>query len=391
MATTLTHKVRNPKDLTQWLELWTAEITKDSSNNINYTINPSKEWKIPITNVTVENGENIVTSNISNNDIGIAYIDKNKITKVIKADRGLSINNDNTIGHSNTITSGLTSYSSSGSSVTIPTIQYDDYGHIKNVGTKTHTINNLNIDSLNNNEFSPNTAHEGEPSNAKTFNNTIIDIIKDNTSKLTFNSADKDGIVKAVIEEGEQEQLPNYHANEVWASDSNSEPAWRKITANMFDSSTEINANNLPKNSSDDGRAGIIDEAPTKTGTDIIEPNMVWGTDSDESDNNNKPGWMSLINKKIAIAVHYDEKNKTLSIGNSTNPWENYSIAEVYDSTETYYVKTPSGPFAGSYVTQDVSDETDFNNQKGNLYYRDYNWFFILSTDSKVELERVTE
>ena len=42
-TTTLTHKIRNPKQLSNWLELWTANI-EDVDN---YIITPSDNWDLP--------------------------------------------------------------------------------------------------------------------------------------------------------------------------------------------------------------------------------------------------------------------------------------------------------------------------------------------------------
>ena len=42
-TTTLTHKIRNPKQLSNWLELWTANI--EDANN--YIITPSDNWDLP--------------------------------------------------------------------------------------------------------------------------------------------------------------------------------------------------------------------------------------------------------------------------------------------------------------------------------------------------------
>ncbi len=46
--TTLTHKLRNPKDLSKWLDIWTADVT-DADN---YTIAPSEHWEIPANQIT---------------------------------------------------------------------------------------------------------------------------------------------------------------------------------------------------------------------------------------------------------------------------------------------------------------------------------------------------
>lgn len=46
----LNNKVRNPRDLSQWLDIWSADITNNKDNETNnyiYTIIPSTNWKIP--------------------------------------------------------------------------------------------------------------------------------------------------------------------------------------------------------------------------------------------------------------------------------------------------------------------------------------------------------
>ena len=42
--TQLNHKVRNPKDLSKWLTIWSADIT----NGTTYTITPSNNWSVPV-------------------------------------------------------------------------------------------------------------------------------------------------------------------------------------------------------------------------------------------------------------------------------------------------------------------------------------------------------
>ena len=42
--TKLENKVRNPKNLNKWLDIWSADITNDT----NYTLIPSSHWLFPI-------------------------------------------------------------------------------------------------------------------------------------------------------------------------------------------------------------------------------------------------------------------------------------------------------------------------------------------------------
>lgn len=57
MSVQLTHKLRNPKDLSQWLDIWTADVTENNivPGEYTYTINPSQNWKIPVTNLDLTN------------------------------------------------------------------------------------------------------------------------------------------------------------------------------------------------------------------------------------------------------------------------------------------------------------------------------------------------
>ena len=47
--TILNNKVRNPKDLSKWLDIWTANIAdkNNQTNEYEYIIIPSSKWKIP--------------------------------------------------------------------------------------------------------------------------------------------------------------------------------------------------------------------------------------------------------------------------------------------------------------------------------------------------------
>lgn len=69
--TTLTHKIRNPKQLSNWLELWTADIV-DADN---YTIIPSDSWDFPI---------NISSLSTTSADIA-SYSDKDECLILDKA------------------------------------------------------------------------------------------------------------------------------------------------------------------------------------------------------------------------------------------------------------------------------------------------------------------
>ena len=55
--TQLENKVRNPKNLNEWLDIWSAEIVDGN----NYTITPSFHWVFPLNLALSTNSRNIVS------------------------------------------------------------------------------------------------------------------------------------------------------------------------------------------------------------------------------------------------------------------------------------------------------------------------------------------
>lgn len=100
MSTTITHNIRTP-DGSSWITDWTTTIQEDNS----YTITPSENWKIPITNivgtVTDDSSDlerNIVTYTYSKNShssgaTGIPIINNDGIVERFVT--GLNIENKN--------------------------------------------------------------------------------------------------------------------------------------------------------------------------------------------------------------------------------------------------------------------------------------------------------
>lgn len=82
--TQLIRKVRNPKFLSNWLEVWTAKI-EDTDN---YTISPSSHWKFPIDQIVDDEGNNISWDNVFE-DLPIMTQEN---AGIAKAGTGLSMN-----------------------------------------------------------------------------------------------------------------------------------------------------------------------------------------------------------------------------------------------------------------------------------------------------------
>lgn len=72
MTTTLTHKIRNPKQLQNWLELWTANV--DDENN--YTIIPSENWNFPISVSSLSTARGDVATYEKRNECLILDVDQ---------------------------------------------------------------------------------------------------------------------------------------------------------------------------------------------------------------------------------------------------------------------------------------------------------------------------
>ena len=59
----VSHKIRNPRDLSKWLNIWTAEVDGGNDRTL-YKIIPSENWKIPVNRLDSETNGNL-PSNIS--------------------------------------------------------------------------------------------------------------------------------------------------------------------------------------------------------------------------------------------------------------------------------------------------------------------------------------
>ena len=269
---TLTHKVRNPQNLDEWLDIWEAKVSAeyDESNNRSnevVTITPSNNWKIP-------------------------------------TDKGITTDENNKVIHSNNITGGTvgSSENTTGSSLSIPYITYDNQGHITAAGMHTHNI------TISSEIQMENTATEGQdPNNQNVIIRTnengylipgpIID--SNNGSSIKFLnekgewvnsnyilSASKiNNIVHITLKENGD---PNYHG-------------YIKFTSNEGISidSTVNNQINIVANTNAKDQAGIVTAGDGNN-------QKAWATD-----NNGNPAWRTgqVTVKKQNIILVKDATN----------------------------------------------------------------------------------
>lgn len=258
---TLTHKVRNPQNINEWLDIWNAEVKADfegnNRTNEQITIRPTSNWKIPISNLINESGSddtlpgsiaadhikglngNVLVKTDSNGKVnnGPQINENGNTLKVLNekgnwseltADNGIKITTDSNtilIGHTNTIRPGETigiDHISAGNKIDIPYIEYDSNGHIVQTQIFKFTVTG----------FLPST-------------NDLADIPTDrvinleNFVRTKTNTRNDDGVVLG----------PNQTTYAVWRAGNNSEnPAWGKINQNYMATDLNLN-NNIPDNS----------------------------------------------------------------------------------------------------------------------------------------------
>ncbi len=245
--TTLTHKVRNPRKLENWLDIWTASVTGDDT----YTITPSQNWSIPVTNIR----------DISSND-GDDTIFLNQKGQWIKpvdtdttytAGTGLKLNGT-TFDHRNNVTAGTagTSDATNGKTLDVPYIIYDAQGHITGSGTHKHTVNGFLTSSSS-----------LDVTNLVGNGNKISPYI------LPYNEVNSDGIVTGPT---------TSNTYKVWGTDDEGNPQWKSISNSDLPT---IEAAKLPKNKID--ADGIVSKP------DENETNKVWSIN-----NSPKIGWYDI-------------------------------------------------------------------------------------------------
>ena len=230
--TTLNRKVRNPKVLSKWLDIWTAKVDTET-----YTIEPSEHWKFGTENhlatfnaagniidgPTFDNSGNFGSSflnekgewvAISSNSPSPITITPDVESHTVKITHNKPNNNDNfsggPVGPSQDVTA---------TSVIIPQITYDDYGHITATNDRTYSLP-VNSSSSSGIVSQPD-GNTGANKVWMTDNNKVPA-----WRSIPTNTASQAGIVAA----GGSNNI-----NKIWATDSqDGTPTWRSVTTNMI-------------------------------------------------------------------------------------------------------------------------------------------------------------
>ena len=306
--TTLEHKVRNPKKLDTWLDIWTANnITVNNDDTVNYTITPSNKWKIPITQLEGSSLPNNITVSLSQLTSG--ELPKDTTIPVNKIQDAAGIHN---------VTSSTSSYPSG-------VVKFDDNGSLISAlpegGDGSEFLNNKG-----------NWASISHPENKK----------------------DTAGIVAAPNDD---------HNNQIWGTDNKGNPAWKGITND--DLPSDISASKIsnlkstigPNTKTSDGLVPAVgdninkiwasdsDGNPDWSAIEDIFPttsnfNMIWGTDS--SDDNHTPKWVSLNSVRSRLMVRYSEELKTLYIGQDSQLWDHRPKIKLYQISYSDYLQAPT-------------------------------------------------
>lgn len=115
----------------------------DEETTLTVSLNSDSEWQVTV-------GENNYTFNPGKNYIGFTWNTEYDVTTptflevpdtdtTYGADRGISLVNGN-FGHENSITGGTSTPSINGSTLKVPAITYDNYGHITTVAMQELTL-----------------------------------------------------------------------------------------------------------------------------------------------------------------------------------------------------------------------------------------------------------
>jgi len=268
--TTLTNKVRNPRDLNQWMNIWTATVKDDMS----YIISPSENWNISADNLgqipadklgqipvdkispvnfqdNVEGTEkNYTTTNVTitteptSDNLGLSggvaltktdgsisekpfdnesdsylngkgeFVSLPKYSLIGAKDDSnvkLALNKD-TNAVSNIIINGSGKITTTYSNTTITLNLAKNSVGTNEIADESVTINKIDWDSVDPNDS----------------NNTMAKIIKDT---IDINSSANSGIVPATG--------GNTAAGKIWAADSTGEPGWNNFSNTQWNNAEE--------------------------------------------------------------------------------------------------------------------------------------------------------
>lgn len=325
--TQLTHKVRNPKNLENWLTIWNADI----ENGTTYTITPSNNWKVPVSlinwttegsditalpsNVTISvtqvigdnikgsgtsgyiatfNDTNSITNGpqIKSNGSATSFLnEQGQWTTAIAAGDKLTLGLDGkTLSHESLFNEqGIigSAENAEGSTIVIPYAKYDKWGHITENGTHIHSITG----------FIPDTNDVVNPPTDELSGNAQSNLVwrTDNEGNLGWheykdtwipNERDQNGYVVAPTSENQ---------NKVWKTDAQGNPGWAD------------DANTWQKNTRTD--EGYVPAVGTRTAVGF------WKVAADTTAQS-KPAWSTAtttLTKKATATGSYSNETITLS------------------------------------------------------------------------------
>lgn len=278
--TQLTHKLRNPKSYNSWINIWTSHVEDGNT----YNIYPSSNWKIPVSqlspNVVVEtNGDQTITNNASaplpsnievsinqikdtQNTLGANVIPKTGNDGKLMAGPTLNNNGSDTkilnekgqwisitgiegitvatntssteiqVKHSNTVTGKTEGPSSAttGSTLSVPYVTYDNHGHITNSGTYTHTITGF-ITSNGNDTI--------DGSRVVGNNSLSVDVIDNPTLESFVRGKTNTKTTAGVVSAGDGND------SKVWATDANGNPSWKTIASDNLVADNSLSGEKL--------------------------------------------------------------------------------------------------------------------------------------------------
>lgn len=250
--TTLTNKVRNPRNLSQWMDIWTATVDENNS----YVINPSRNWnisadnlsqipadklgQIPVNKISSVNFQDNVEGTEKNYTTTNVTITSEPIDDNLGLNGGVALTNTDGSISERPFNKDSNSYlSGEGTFVSLPSYSLTGATDASNVKLTLNKNNEAILDSniiingsgkitttYNNNTITLNLAENSVGTNELAdksvtvnkidwdSNDTITSKIK---QKIGINSSTNDGIISAT----------NGNTQKSWATDNNGNPTWR--------------------------------------------------------------------------------------------------------------------------------------------------------------------
>lgn len=280
--TTLTNKVRNPRNLSQWMDIWTATVDENNS----YVINPSRNWnisadnlsqipadklgQIPVNKISSVNFQDNVEGTEKNYTTTNVTITSEPIDDNLGLSGGVALTNTDGSISERPFNNDSNSYlNGTGTFVSLPSYSLTGATDASNVKLTLNKNNEAISDSniiingsgkitttYNNNTIMLNLAENSVGTNELVdksvtvnkidwdSNDTITSKIK---QKIGINSFTNDGIVFAT----------NGNTQKSWATDNNGNPTWRSGKVTIQDK--KIN------NTNDSFLGGFIEDPITWT------------------------------------------------------------------------------------------------------------------------------